>query len=66
MKPDSATCARSWEKGLDYVVSLNKDHFDLVKYTEADRDYELVRDYLRKFIESAIPVIRARRKLLLG
>ena len=56
----SATHGRSWEVGDRYVVALNRTHSELVKFSQHDDDYEMVRDCLQQFADAAFAVIQKR------
>lgn len=61
--PASATHGRSWETGNDYIVSLDENHSNMIKFSDYDRDgYEKVCDVVRDFVKHAGIVIKARIK----
>ena len=63
--PTSAACGRSWETGDDYVMSLDGNHSDMVKFSEIDRNgYEKICNILKDFVEDAPSVIKARKERL--
>ena len=65
VNPASATCGRSWETGDDYVMSLDGDHSDMVKFSEFDRNgYEKICNVLTDFVKVAPSTIKARKDSL--
>jgi hypothetical protein len=61
--PASATLGRRWETSEDYIVSIDADHSDMVKFPQPDQDgYIKARYELRKFAEQAIVVIERRHR----
>ncbi|KIM99075.1 hypothetical protein OIDMADRAFT_19974 [Oidiodendron maius Zn] len=59
--PASANLGRRWETSEDYIVSIDADHSDMVKFPQPDQDgYIKARYELRKFAEQAIVVIERR------
>ena len=63
--PASATCGRSWETGDDYVMSLDGNHSDMVKFSEFDRNgYEKICKVLKDFVKVAPSIIKARKDSL--
>ena len=65
VNPESAACGRSWETGDDYVMSLEGNHSDMVKFLESDRNgYEKICNVLKDFIRIAPSIIKARKDSL--
>jgi hypothetical protein len=57
---DSATQSRPWETSDRYIMSINRSHSDLVKFSKHDHEYEIVLDCLRDFLQAAPRVIAKR------
>ncbi|KAH7308576.1 hypothetical protein B0I35DRAFT_442232 [Stachybotrys elegans] len=57
---ESATHGRSWETSGRFVLGLNRNHSDLVKFSRSSDDYELVLGYLRDMLLTGENVVAAR------
>ena len=61
MDAESAFCGRHWEASGDFRVPLNKDHSNMVKFSEHEREeYDKVLGSLHSFVEVATITIRGR------
>ena len=61
VNPDSSKGGRSWEIGDEYIISIDGNHFDMVKFVESGSDgYGKVLDVLREFIDLATGIIFSR------
>ena len=67
VSPESATYGRDWERGGDYVISINEDHSTMVKFAENDRDgFPKVCEVIEQFLYHAYGVIVARLRLIVS
>jgi len=58
----SATHSRPWELEDRYILAINRNHSDLVKFSKQDEDYEVVLHHLRRFAGLAPKVVGDRFK----
>jgi hypothetical protein len=58
----SATHCRAWENNHHFILAINRNHADLVKFSRYEEDYFRVRSHLQSFIREAETVIRGRFK----
>ena len=56
----SATHAREWESDGQFVQPFNRNHSELVKFSNHDDDYQTVLRHLSKFRTISCNVIRDR------
>jgi hypothetical protein len=56
----SATHGREWESDGRYIQPINRNHSELVKYSQHDEEYRTVLRHLSTFRQNASRVIRAR------
>ena len=67
VNPASATLGRYWETGDNYVMSLDGNHSDMVKFSEFDRSgFEKICNVLKDFVKVAPSIIKARKDSLGG
>lgn len=55
----SATNGRNWETEEHHVYGLNRTHWDLVKFSNHDADYDRVLVILKTMATAAISTIRS-------
>ena len=60
----SAKSGRSWEESPSFVLPVDRNHWDMVKYSKYDDDGGIVGDFLIQFAKAAPAVIRQRMKSL--
>jgi hypothetical protein len=56
----SATHSRPWELSNRFVLGMNRNHSDMVKFSRYDEDYERVRGYLQALVAQAEEVVQKR------
>jgi hypothetical protein len=57
---ESATHSRSWERSGRFVLGLNRDHSDLVKFSRGCDNYTLVLGRLRDMLSNGENIVAAR------
>ena len=57
---ESAAHSRSWETSGRFVLGLNRDHSDLVKFSRSCDDYELVLGHLRDMLSNGEKIVAER------
>lgn len=58
--PESATNGRAWETSSPFVLGLDRNHSDLVKFNPSCDDYELVLGSLRDVLSDGERIISSR------
>jgi protein SERAC1 len=56
----SATHGREWESDGQFIQPVNRNHSELVKFSNRDDEYQTVLRYLSTFTKNACSVIRDR------
>jgi protein SERAC1 len=56
----SATHGREWESDGQFIQPVNRNHSELVKFSNRDDEYQTVLRYLSTFRKNACSVIRDR------
>jgi hypothetical protein len=57
---DSATHSRPWETEPRYILAIDRNHSDLVKFERYSDDYERVLACIRMLLENAADVVLRR------
>ena len=56
----SATYGRSWKPGSGSPRPFDRDHFQLVKFSEGDMDYDIVVEALQRLSQKANTIVETR------
>lgn len=57
---DSATHSRPWEMSTKFIIPINRNHSDLVKFERLSDGYEKVLDRIREVAEISARAVRSR------
>jgi hypothetical protein len=57
---DSATHGRPWEMDSRFIIAIDRNHSDLVKFERYSDDYERVLACIRLLLENSVDIVSRR------